>query len=221
MTPYNLRTLFIAALMLLAGLSTAALRPAPSNAIDAPDLDAMLPDDFGGWRRIALADAVLPSETDLRAGEAVAYRAYRDDLGRTVTLVVAYGPPLGDSVRLHRPEKCYVAQGFEILAKSRASINAGAKSVAIVNLDTKSAARREAVSYWLRDGDGFSGRASENALRRLRDSLSRPLDGALVRVSTINAQGPQFELNESFLADFADALPSEARALLLGKVEGA
>ncbi|HNS85489.1 MAG TPA: EpsI family protein [Parvularculaceae bacterium] len=221
MTPHRLRLLFAASLMLLTGVATATLKPAPSGAVIAPDLDAMLPDAFAGWRRIALSDAVLPAETELKEGEAVAYRAYRDELDRTVTLVVAYGPPLGDSVRLHRPEKCYVAQGFEILDQSRAALSAGARIVTIVNLDAQSPARREAVSYWLRDGDGFSGRAGENALRRLRAGLSRPLDGALVRVSTINAEAPQFDLNEAFLVDFANALRPDARALLLGGEEGA
>ncbi|HNR78038.1 MAG TPA: EpsI family protein, partial [Parvularculaceae bacterium] len=138
MTPHRLRLLFAASLMLLTGVATATLKPAPSGAVIAPDLDAMLPDAFAGWRRIALSDAVLPAETELKEGEAVAYRAYRDELDRTVTLVVAYGPPLGDSVRLHRPEKCYVAQGFEILDQSRAALSAGARIVTIVNLDAQS-----------------------------------------------------------------------------------
>ncbi|MCB2112111.1 MAG: EpsI family protein [Parvularculaceae bacterium] len=221
MTPRDLRILFVAALLFCAGVSTAALKPAASGPPVTPEIDAMLPDAFGAWRRIGLSDAVLPAETALREGEAVAYRAYRDDLGRTVTLVVAYGPPLGDSVRLHRPEKCYVAQGYDILSKSRASMSAAGRPITIVNLDTKSAARREAVSYWLRNGDIFTGRAGESAFRRFQNGLSGPLDGALVRVSTINAQSPQFDLNRAFLADFANALSPDARALLLGAKEGA
>lgn len=221
MSAHRLRILFIASLMALTGLATAALKPVQSAPQAAPDLEALLPEDFAGWRRIAISDAVLPAETELKAGEAVAYRAYRDELGRTVTLVVAYGPPLGDSVRLHRPEKCYVAQGFEILARSRGAIEAGSGEVTIVNLDAKSPSRREAVSYWLRDGESFSARAAESALLRFRAGLTRPLDGALVRASTINAEAPQFDLNEAFLADFADALSPEARALLLGGEGGA
>lgn len=219
MTPHRLRMLIIAALMTLTGLATATLRPAPAGAATAPDLEALLPDAFAGWRRIALSDAVLPQETNLQPGEAVAYRAYRDELGRIVTLVAAYGPPLGDSVRLHRPEKCYVAQGFEILDRGADAIVARGRAVTLVNLDAKSALRREAVTYWLRAGRGFTGRESDAAFDRLRYGLSRPLDGALVRVSTINGASPQFDLNAAFLAEFSEALSPEAETIFLGPGE--
>ena len=221
MSAHHIRVFFIALLMVLTSAATAALKPAPALHATAPDLDAMLPERFGDWARIGLSDAVLPAETELQEGEAVAYRAYRDDIGRTVTLVVAYGPPLGDSVRLHRPEKCYAAQGFEIRNQSQAVITAAGRAVTVVDLDTQSPSRREAVSYWLRDGDGLTGRASDSAWRRLRAGLSRPLDGALVRVSTINAQSPQFDLNRRFLEEFSAALSPDARVLLLGEGAGA
>ncbi len=211
------RAAFIACLMALASAATAVVVPRTGGHIAAPDLDAMMPDAFGSWRRIALADAVLPSEQSLGPGEAVAYRAYRDDIGRTVTLVAAYGPPLGDSVRLHRPEACYGAQGFAIRATSIAQVRMEARTVPVVNLDAQSPARREAVTYWLREGAGFSVRAADSQWQRLAGSLSTPVDGALVRVSTISADRPQFDLNEAFMADFAAALGADARALLLGE----
>ncbi len=211
------RSAFMACLMALASAATAVVVPQASGNVAAPNLEAMLPNAFGSWRQIALADAVLPSEQRLGPGEAVAYRAYRDDIGRTVTLVAAYGPPLGDSVRLHRPETCYGAQGFVIRATSTAQLSVGARTVPIVNLDAQSPARREAVTYWLREGAGFSVRAADSQWQRLAGSLSTPVDGALVRVSTISADRPQFDLNEAFMADLAAALGADARALLLGE----
>ncbi|MEL7486131.1 MAG: exosortase C-terminal domain/associated protein EpsI, partial [Pseudomonadota bacterium] len=112
------RTIVVSAVMALVAAASAIVAPPSREIAAAPDLERLLPDAFGAWRRIPLQDTVLPPETNLSRGEAVAYRAYRDDLGRVVTLVAAYGPPLGDSVRLHRPEKCYAAQGF--LVKERA-----------------------------------------------------------------------------------------------------
>ncbi|MFN0023133.1 MAG: exosortase C-terminal domain/associated protein EpsI [Parvularculaceae bacterium] len=210
------RSAFMACLMALASAATAVAVPQAGGNVAAPNLEAMLPSAFGSWRQIALADAVLPSEQRLGPGEAVAYRAYRDDIGRTVTLVAAYGPPLGDSVRLHRPETCYGAQGFVIRATSTAQLSVGADTVPIVNLDAQSPARREAVTYWLREGARYSVRAADSQWQRFAGNLSSPVDGALVRVSTISADRPQFDLNEAFMADFAAALGADARALLLG-----
>lgn len=209
------RAAFIAALMALTSAGTAVVDPR-AGAIEAaaPDLDAMLPEAFGVWRRAPLADAVLPQESSLGPGEAVAYRAYADDLGRIVTLVAAYGPPLGDSVRLHRPEACYGAQGFAINARAIGAVG----SIPVVNLDAQSSARREGVTYWLREGDGFSVRASESQWRRLtRGIAGAAADGALVRVSSISADRPQFELHQAFLEDFAGALQGDARRLLIGE----
>jgi EpsI family protein len=207
------RAAFIAVFMTLASAGTAMVSPrADTTRAAAPDLGAMLPDAFGVWRRVALSDAVLPPESKLGPGEAVAYRAYADDLGRIVTLVAAYGPPLGDSVRLHRPETCYGAQGFAINARTVGAAGA----IPVVNLDAQSPARREGVTYWLREGDGFSVRAADSQWRRLTRGDGAAADGALVRVSSISAERPQFDLNREFLEDFAAALGPDARRLLTG-----
>lgn len=222
MNGHRARSYFVAALLALTGLSAAALKPAsPTSAAIAPDLEGLLPETFGVWRRVELSDAVLPQEADLGPGEAVAYRAYVDDVGRIVTLVAAYGPPLGDSVRLHRPETCYVAQGFSIRSRARSAFNAGARDVPIVNLDTENSSRREAVSYWLREGKAFTTSAGDAGWSRLRGGVSQRQAGALVRVSTINADAPQFGLHRDFLSAFAASLTPEARGVLLGeKVAG-
>lgn len=220
MSPQAFRMVFVAVLLALTAGAAAFVRPVPTAPGAPPNLEALLPEEFAGWRRIALSDAVLPAETDLKPGEAVAYRAYADTLGRVVTLVVAYGPPLGDSVRLHRPETCYTAQGFEILAQGRSTISVAGQEIAIVDLDTKSPSRRESVSYWLRDGDAFTTRASDSGWTRLRHRAAQPLDGALVRVSTISADAPQFDLQRDFLTSFADSLGPDGRRTLLGEGAG-
>jgi EpsI family protein len=210
------RTIYAAALLAFMGLAVASVRPRVVTTMAAPDLESMMPEEFDVWRRIAVPDAVLPQETELGPGEAVVYRAYADDLGRIVTVVAAYGPPLGDSVRLHRPEKCYVAQGFEIRARERGVVADGARSIPVVHLDAQSPSRREGVSYWLRAGDGFTTRFSEEQGVRLLSQGAAPADGALVRVSTISPVNPQFELHTTFMQDFVDALSPEARTVLIG-----
>ncbi len=217
MNAHHFRMLFIAGLLALTGVSTALLKPVPAPPPAAPDLESLMPEKFGPWRRIDLSEAVLPAERELQPGEAVAYRAYQDDLGRVVTLVAAYGPPLGDSVRLHRPETCYVAQGFAIRSRAESEFEARGRSVALVDLDAESPSRREGVTYWLREGSAFTTKAGGNGWRRLSRGGSNPLDGALLRVSTINAEEPQFAFHREFLVAFVDALGPEGQRTLLGE----
>ncbi len=211
------RTIFVVLLFSFVSLATARLEPVAPPSIIAPDIDALLPDEFGVWRRIALSDAVLPQDVELGPGEAVSYRAYVDDLGRVVTLVAAYGPPLGDSVRLHRPESCYVAQGFTILARREELLLLNEQPRPVVHLSTQSPSRREAVSYWLRSGPAFTTGAAQSQWAAFFRRQPAPLDGALVRISTVLGRRPAFEVHTDFLEAFSASLTPEGRRVLLGE----
>jgi len=209
----GLRAAIICTMMIIISLSAARIGQAPSAQITAPDIEAMLPDAFGDWRQVMLGVAILPAEAELGPGEAVAYRAYRDDAGRTITLVAAYGPPLGDSVRLHRPESCYVAQGFAIRDRSVASIEIAGRKTPIVRLRTEDSLRKEAVSYWLRDGAAYVSSAPGRALLDLK--RGKGADGALIRVSSHGDGAAAFVLQSEFLKDFANALTPAARRIFI------
>jgi len=213
------RCIIAALLMVFTAVSTAVVQPAPATDVVIPDLDRMLPEDFADWRRVPISDAVLPAETSLMPGEAIGYRAYVNGLGRVVTLIVAYGPPLGDSVRLHRPERCYVAQGFEIKERIVSSTSLESGEVATVHMLTQSPTRREAVSYWLRSGSSFLTNAQNNQLIRLRRGVNQPLDGALIRVSSKGADSDQFVLHENFLKAFYQALDADGVEKLMGRTK--
>lgn len=211
------RSVVVFILMVLTAISTAMVRPTDNVAVIAPDLDQYLPDAFGVWRRISLGELILPNETELEAGEAVAYRAYQDEVGRIVTLVVAYGPPMGDSVRLHRPELCYVAQGFQINGRSVASTPGPFGPIPIVHLSTDSPTREEAVTYWLRSGPGFVTDAASNQVINFKYGISQRLDGALIRVSSPGNAEFLHELHAEFLADFSQAIDGRAAEIFLGQ----
>lgn len=210
------RALFVAAVMVATALSTASL--VPRAAVDvpvAPALGAHLPGQFADWRPIEISSIVLPPEGDLGPGEAVEYRAWRNRAGRVVTLVTAYGPPLGDSVRLHRPETCYRAQGYQVRARSVERLATVAGMTDIVRLKTEKALRRETVTYWLRDGDAYVTNAPAAQLLFFKRGMMGPSDGALIRISSSGDASATRRLHDQFLKDFVEALSPEARALFM------
>ena len=211
------RALFISLIMVIGAMTAGAIAPTYRETVRAPDLAALMPEAFGEWTPLEIADAVLPPEVDLGPGEAVIYRAWTDRAGRMVTLVAAYGPPLGDSVRLHRPELCYRSQGYSLLTRELAALEVSPEDVVqTIRLDTQKALRPEAVTYWLRDGDNYVVNAQDHQLLFFHRGLSDVHDGALIRVSSKGeGSAGNFALHERFLRDFVEALPADGRALFL------
>jgi EpsI family protein len=210
MSPSLARSLYAAAAMAVVAAGTAVLKPAPAEPTAAPDLAAMTPIAFGGWTAAPLDHLVAPQEGDTKNA---LYRAYADRYGRIVTMVLAYGPPQGDAVRLHRPEICYVSQGYAITL--RGVDTSGAAPV--VEFKAANHARREAVSYVLRDGDAFTTHSADAQLNALRDIGGAPTDGALLRISSSGDAASQFELNRRFIEDLEAAAPANLRALVFGR----
>jgi len=209
------RMAFVSFMMLIAAAAIGAVSaPAPAT-VTPPDLERLMPEQFGEWSRVQLNAAILPAEAELEPGEAVAYRAYRDGAGRIVTLVAAYGPPLGDSVRLHRPESCYVAQGFAIRDRKVSKLKILGGVTPVIRLNTENTVRREAVSYWLREGRGYVDSAPGHELLSLRRGLSVQPDGALIRISSNGDGAAAFALHDDFVQSFTAALSPQAREVFL------
>ena len=209
------RTALVSAIIFAVAFGAAIVRPASAPTMPDRDIGALLPEHFGDWTRIALGRTILPAEVELGPDEAVAYRAYRDRAGRIVTLVAAYGPPLGDSVRLHRPESCYVAQGFAIADRQIHQVTIDGSTAPIVRLRAESTTRREAVSYLLRDGDGYVEHVSGHEILNIKRGLRSLSDGALIRLSSEGASDTIFEMHNAFMEEFTSALSPAARDVFL------
>lgn len=213
---------FICALMALTGIGVASLQQQKSSiSVTTPDLEELVPSTLTGWQSVDVSSIVLPAELELVDGEAIVYRAYQDIAGRLVTLVAAYGPPHGDSVRLHRPESCYVAQGFTIDDRVVGTLNTDAAVIPIVHLQTRKLLRGEAVSYWLRDGDAFVADASSRQWLSLQDGLGTRTASTLIRVSSAstgdNDSQAAAQRHNEFLSAFVAELSGDAYALFIGE----
>lgn len=213
-----------------AWMLTPSAPPAPSGADPLPRLEQAVPSVIGEWQLVPSLQEQVDLAVDGDGERLISQpydqtllRTYQNARGEQILLAVAYTRQQSQEVKVHRPEVCYAAVGFEVLSLDPARLNvaaAGTRPVDGMRMVARSVHHTEAVSYWIRMGSIYSQNAVDTRLHLLAEGLQGRLrDGALVRASRVigdpgeaQAAYPQIE---GFLAEFAAALTPEARALLL------
>lgn len=194
-------------------------------------LAELTPRAFGDWKELPTNNVQvdLAPRKDGQPNKFGPYddsllRTYQNSKGQVVMLALAYGRTQRQEVKIHRPELCYVAQGF--LAKELKETNFGnfdnhsTTDVIGKNMIAEAPDRTEAVSYWIRIGDEYSKNAWQTRLHILKMGLSGNVpDGILVRVSTIvndqNNLQKAWELNKQFMRDLLKNANSELSNILV------
>lgn len=106
--------------MVLTAALTTAMTPTTKIADlrEAIDLETLIPSSFNAWR---IDTSIIPLQVDPKTQaeldkiyNQVLSRTYVNAHGERVMLSVAYGGDQSDHLSLHKPEVCYLAQGFEI-----------------------------------------------------------------------------------------------------------
>ena len=203
---------------------------APSVSMSPPgavDLESMVPKQFGDWTYMpsAVSQVDLAVRRDGEEGsntrvyDQVLMRTYRNQKGQAVMLALAWGRQQRQEVKIHRPELCYVAQGFQI-SSSRPIDALGDGTVLGTTLLTSTARRVEPVLYWVRIGDTLSTNAWQTRWYILREGVAgRIPDGILVRTSQVLRTASQvetsLELQRRFLSDLVAAVPEPQRSVLV------
>jgi EpsI family protein len=218
----------VACSMLLVAAAAWWLKPEASDA-PIPNLAQVVPTTFGDWKEISTgAQPIDPTRNENGAPKAgnpyddVLMRAYSNSHGDVVMLALAYGRSQRQEVKIHRPELCYVAQGFRLLSRSHVTFPAGSPQMPAQGerMLVQTANRVEAVSYWIRIGGIYSRSAWLTRYYIFEQGLEgKELDGVLVRVSQIlgtpaAASDERYQVQEQFVADLVRAMPSETRHLL-------
>jgi EpsI family protein len=217
--------------MVLASGLAFALRPVPAVEMGSVDLNKQIPTEFGRWREVRTA--LIPMDLSPREGETnsempydqTLMRTYVRDDGSAVMLALAYGRVLRQEVKIHRPELCYVSQGFAVTRKEASNVDLGAgATVTAYRLMTGNDNRKEPITYWIRIGDTISMNAWQTRTEILRDGLrGRIPDGILVRVSqALPHSAPtdsSYDLQNQFLRDLYAALDPAGKTLLRGANE--
>jgi EpsI family protein len=224
-------SLVLGVTMLATAAAVSLLQPEPIAATGPPSLAATVPTAFGEWKEVSsFAEQVDPSrsvdEPSMdRPYDDVLMRTYGNSRGDLVLLTLAYGRNQRQEVKIHRPDVCYTAQGFQLINRNPVTFpvtGISGRQVEGMRMLVTAPGRTEAVSYWIRIGDVFTDNAWKIRYHIFQQGLSgRAVDGMLVRASQIvsgaaAASPERYRLQERFLADLVRALPKGARHQLIG-----
>ncbi len=219
-----MRNLWLLLAMVLCAGAAIAITPkhkiADRNPM--PNLSTLIPQQIGQWRQIPGSNQIIdPGQAQKLNSiyDQVYTKTFENTRGYRVMLSLAYGGNQRDELELHKPEVCYVAQGFTLYNKESAKVNILNRQIPVVRLQTKMNARYEPVTYWAVVGDTVVHSSYHKKITELKYGLKGEIpDGLLVRASSIDTDNSQaFIEQEDFLKSFVESLPPESQSKLLGK----
>lgn len=183
-------------------------------------LATSVPTQFGDWREIksSIVQADLTAMVDGKKSidqpyDDVLTRTYVNKGGDQVMLALAYAKAQRQDVKIHLPEVCYPAQGYQVLSNTltQLPVLAGGATIPGKRLLTIGNGRTEAVSYWVRIGDAYPIGGLATRLKIFHDGIGgKVTDGMLVRASML-VEGPvvpekYYGIQEQFLSDLLKAV---------------
>lgn len=221
MTTRKLLPWIAASLMLTGAVLAQALRPV-SVAQGGFDLQTLVPREFGAWRLDPTIMPVAPTP-DVQASldkiyDQIVSRTYVNERGQRVMLVIGYGGDQSDSLKAHRQEVCYAAQGFNVRDVRRDVLSLGRGEVPLVRLHASKGRRSEPVSYWFTMGDAVAIGRTERLVAQIGHGLAgRIPDGLLLRVSNVSPDvAGSYGLHDEFLRDLLGVVAADTRVRLAG-----
>lgn len=220
----------LAILVAMAGAVGAAhaLTPVMPALTQHAKLADSVPSQFGDWREVTsnLVQADLSTteeggRTQDQPYDDVLMRTYVNSEGVQIMLALATSREQRQDVKIHLPEVCYPAQGFQVtrLTPAALAVDPAGGSVPGKHLITKGNNRNEAVSYWVRIGDDYPQGGLAMRTKIFRDGLAgKVADGILVRASTLVHTDEEalqaYAVQEKFLAQLVSAVKPTAPALV-------
>lgn len=214
-------------LLATAGFTAVLERNTPDSAaqaaVYADALEVLVPMRFGNWHVDSTA-AVVPVSSNAALKAAAAYtqtleRVYVDGNGRRIMLSIVHGRRQAEERwQIHRPEYCYMAQGFAVRESADEELATAGGTLPLRRLQTERPGRSEAVSYWLTVGEEAALPGLSRKLAQLRQRLTKAEpEGMLVRVSSLDIASPVARaLHDRFIADLFAGLPDSAARRLFG-----
>jgi len=217
---------FMALLMVSSAALAVVLKPEQRLAEELPplSLEEAVPKSFGDWRIDTSMVPIDPSP-DVQASLDAIYsqllaRTYINGQGERVMLSIAYGADQsGDGSQVHRPEFCYTAQGFQVMANNVGTLLTQYGTLPVRRLLAVQGRRNEPITYWVTVGDKATLPGIERKMSQLAYGLTGKIpDGMLVRVSSINLQNDAaYKLQEKFIRDMLQSMDTKDRLRVAGR----
>lgn len=218
------RSFFLALLMFLAAAGATVLTPrhayGPDTKIDK--LEDQVPKVFGDWRSEENGGAMIinpqaAQQLDSLYSDTLS-RTYVNSKGERIMLSLAYGRLQSRELQVHKPEVCYVAQGFQIGPLTKTDIAGPNQSIPVMRLTARQGKRVEPITYWIRSGDDLvRGWFEQNKSRMSAGFKGVINDGFLVRVSSISTvESAAYIYQEQFIIELLKAIRPEHQQMFLG-----
>jgi len=220
-------SVWVCALLILAAITSVLATPKFKTLAQPPVLENVVPLELGEWKNKPSPYAQVSVNTYAQnlsdfIYDQVLMRTYEDNSGNQIMLALAFAGEQRQEIKIHQPEVCYPAQGYQMLGMHNHVFKIHGHQYPIngKQLIFKKDNRLEAVSYWIRLGNSFPTSGFEMRLKILKEGLKGNLDdGVLVRVSTIINQESDaptaYKLHEKFLSELVTGVGVVAPHLLL------
>lgn len=225
MNTMNFRAVVVTVLMLAGAGLAVAMTPTQqvADTRDKADLEVMIPRQIGDWK---IDTSIVPIEPSPEA-RALLEKIYSQTLSRTyinpagqrVMLSIAYGGNQNDSLKVHQPEVCYTAQGFEVVSAALGMLATQYGELPVKRLFAVQRGRNEPITYWVTVGDKATPVGFRQKLAQLSYGLTGKVpDGFLVRVSSIDRDTRNaYRMQEEFLNAMLSAMGENDRARIAGR----
>ncbi|MDH5547883.1 MAG: EpsI family protein [Gammaproteobacteria bacterium] len=227
----RLRIYSVSIFLLLSLISSFILKPTPSTKDygNSFKLEELIPSKFDGWREITINDLTIGLlNTDQNKDvdklyDQTFFRNYSNEDGQVITLAIAYGRLQTPDLLIHRPESCYTAQGFKVLAMEEESLLIDSINVPVRKMLTKNNLRIEPVTYFIRIGNDRVNDSVKMKLAIFKNGLKGDIpDGLLFRVSSFSnskvSQSGQYAIHDKFIEDMYSNMGDFERSIIFGGV---
>ena len=216
------RALLAAIAMCAASGGAVALRPRQGVSAPATKLATMVPNAFAGWQvddrqATGVVSPNVQEMLDTLYMDTLS-RVYVNGRGEHIMLALAYGQNQNRDLQVHKPEVCYVAQGFRLLSSQKSDVATGLGSIPAMHLVAQMGPRIEPITYWIRVGDRvIRGWYEQNVARVMLGFEGKVPDGLLVRVSSIDSDSAEaFRIQQQFASDMLGAIAPQYRPMFVG-----
>lgn len=223
MLTHNRRALIAGLAMTMAAGLAVVMKPTHRLVENGPkvDLETMIPKQFSDWK---IDEKIVSVQVDPQRLE-VLNRIYNQTLSRTyvnqkgerIMLSIAYGGDQSDSMRVHKPEVCYPAQGFQVMKLVSGMYDTGFGEIKVTRLLATKGNRVEPIIYWITIGDTVAVNSLQWKLAQLKYGLTGKIpDGMIFRVSSLGDEKTAYPVQEDFSRTLLKALSPENRKHLIG-----